>query len=189
MRYNPARHRRRSLRLKGYDYSSAGAYFITICTHHRQCLLGTILNGEMQLSKMGWIAHEEWENSATIRQEIEFDAWVIMPNHIHGIVILNDNFLEMNRKSTGAMHLPVADRLIPPLKPRSLSSFVQGFKSVTTKRINLLRNAQGTPVWQRNYYDHIIRSEASLISIRKYIQNNPVSWQKDQLHPQNPSKY
>lgn len=197
MKYNPDKHHRRSIRLKGYDYASAGAYFVTICTHQRQCLFGEIVDGELQLSEFGQIVSDEWIRSRSIRHEIDFDAWVIMPNHIHGIVLIQPSDVPQDLVGANG-RLPLHDRafhptnqnhIAPPMKPRSLSSFIAGFKSVTTKQINIRRNAAGTPVWQRNYYEHIIRNEESLQHLRQYIHNNPLSWQEDQLHPDNPSKW
>ena len=204
MKYNPHKHHRRSIRLKGYDYSAAGAYFITICAFQRQCLFGQVVNGEIQLNEFGQMVAEEWLHSKEIRQEIDFDAWVIMPNHLHGIVLIEsidpvgaNGCLPSEFDGEGANHhLPSSSplrhdphRLVPPMRPRSLASFIAGFKSATTKRINTLRNAAGTPVWQRNYYDHIIRNERSLQHMRHYIKNNPLTWADDQLHPCNPSKW
>jgi REP element-mobilizing transposase RayT len=232
MSFNPDNHHRRSIRLDGYDYSSSGAYFITIGTYQRQCLFGNVIDGAMHLNDMGHIVAEEWMRSQTIRQEIQFDEWVIMPNHIHGIVWIqspdtSDNPVgahggaparrqasQPNRddhcpnqsaktKTTGEEHqqsarahsrAPLQPTSQPKIgiahrRPRSLSSFIAGFKSATTKRINRFRNAPGTPVWQRNYYDHIIRDDRALHQIRHYIQTNPSSWTIDQLHPENPSKW
>ncbi|HEY9639693.1 MAG TPA: transposase [Coleofasciculaceae cyanobacterium] len=189
MKYNPDKHYKRSLRLKGYDYSSPGAYFITICAHQRQCLFGAVMNGEMQLSEYGQIASNEWLRSQDIRQEINFDAWVIMPNHIHAIVLIQTS--DLPQHPVGAP-LPSGAPLrhgIAYRRPRSLSSFVAGFKSTTTQQINIMRNAPGTPVWQRNYYEHIVRNEASLECLRQYIHNNSLSWQEDQLHPEVQSRW
>jgi putative transposase len=188
MKYNPDKHHRRSIRLKDYDYSSGGAYFVTICTFQRQCLFGQIVDGEMQLNEIGHIVAEEWLQSRVMRKEIDFDQWVIMPNHLHGIVLINPiNPVGANGR------LPNQDdhshRVVTPMKKRSLSSFIAGYKSATTKRINALRNEAGTPVWQRNFYEHIIRSENSLQYIQQYIQNNPATWKDDQLNPANPSKF
>jgi putative transposase len=104
MNHDSAKHHRRSLRLKGYDYSSSGAYFLTICTHQRQCLFGEIINDEMKLNQFGDAIANEWEKSALIRQEIELDMWVIMPNHFHGIVVItnNNNSVEANNNPVGA---------------------------------------------------------------------------------------
>jgi len=188
MKYDPDKHHRRSIRRKGYDYSSGGAYFVTLCTFQRQCLFGQIVDGEMQLNEIGQIVVEEWLQSRMIRKEIDFDQWVIMPNHLHGIVLIEPT------DPVGANGcLPTKEdhshRMVPSMKKRSLPSLIAGYKSSTTKRINTLRNAAGTPVWQRNYYEHIIRSDNSLQYIQQYIQNNPATWQDDRLNPSNPSKF
>lgn len=189
MPYHPDQHHRRSIRLKGYDYASAGAYFITLCTFQRQCLFGKIIDGTMQLNECGQIIAEEWLQSSAIRQEIDFDQWVIMPNHLHGIVLITPINPVGAHNRVGAHGRAPLRMGIAHRRPRSLSSFIAGFKSTTTKRINIARNLPRTPVWQRNYYDHIIRSEKSLQYIQQYIQNNPATWPDDQLNPSNPSKF
>ena len=180
MKYDPEKHHRRSIRLRGYDYSQAGFYFVTICCYQRQRLFGEVVDGEMQLNQYGEIVENEWTKSSVIRQEIELDEYIVMPNHFHGIVIINP--VGANRRSP----LPSTHS---SMKPCSLSSLMAEFKSAVTKQINIIRNAPGTPVWQRNYYEHIIRNERSLNNIRQYIINNPLSWHQDQLHPDNPSKW
>ncbi len=196
MPYNPQTHHRRSIRLQGYDYTTPGAYFITLCTHQRQCLFGDIVDGQMQLNAWGRIVADEWLKSATIRQEIELDEWVVMPNHFHGIVFIQsietDRSVGANGDSVGAngrspLQVSRHDRspqpgVAPSMQPRSLSSLIAGFKSATTKHINIARKAPGTPVWQRNY-DHIIRNEDALHQIRDYVQTNPCRWEGDRLHP------
>ncbi|MGF1457858.1 MAG: transposase [Leptolyngbyaceae cyanobacterium] len=186
MPYNPDKHHRRSIRLQGYDYSSTGVYFITLCTFQRQCLFGKIIDGTIQLNTFGQIVAEEWRQSSSIRQEIEFGQWVIMPNHLHGIVLINPvgAHNRVGAHGRAPLRMGIAHR-----KPRSLSSFIAGFKSATTKRINAARNSPRTPVWQRNYYDHIIRNEASLQRIQQYIQNNPATWQDDQLNSSNHQRF
>ena len=189
MKYDPDRHHRRSIRLKGYDYSQPGAYFVTVCVHQRQCLFGNVVDGQIQLNQYGAIIAEEWQRSSVIRQEIELDAWVVMPNHFHGIVIINSvganhgNCVGANGRS------PLHDYARPRMKPKSLSSLMAGFKSIATKKINILRDAHGTKLWQRNYYEHIIRNQDGMDKIRQCIINNPMSWSIDQLHPDNPSKW
>lgn len=170
---------RRSIRLKGYDYSQAGAYFVTLCTHNRECLFGKIVDGEMRLNELGHIVCEEWLRSAEIRPEIMLDAFVVMPNHLHGIVI----FTPVG--AHGRAPLPSPSPQPPHRKPRSLGSFIAGFKSVVTKRINQTRQTPGIPVWQRNYYEHIIRNQESLARIRRYIADNPAKWDVD---PENPTR-
>jgi REP element-mobilizing transposase RayT len=190
MKYDPDKHHRQSIRLKGYDYSSAGGYFITICTHQRECLFGEVVDGAMQLNELGEIVAFEWENTPNIRREIKLDAWIVMPNHFHGIV-----FIQPVSPLVGAQGLapqqtdkPLAMN-IPNRKPRSLGTLIAGFKMAVTKRINILRDTPRVPIWQRNYYEHIIRNETALDKIREYVQTNPQSWNCDQLHPHNPSKW
>jgi putative transposase len=206
MNYHPDKHHRHSIRLQGYDYSSQGLYFVTICTYQRECLFGEIIAGKMELSEVGRVVAEEWQMSSQIRQEIELDVWVIMPNHIHGIVLISNvdvganggsphaGLAGINRSELPDLHYEKRANSHSPLrgismKPRSLSSLMAGFKSATTKRINLLRDAPGMPVWQRNYYEHIIRNKESLRVIREYVRQNPLVWDVDQLHPSNPSKW
>lgn len=184
MQHNPDKHHRRSIRLPGYDYSQAGYYFVTICCHGRQCLFGDIIDGAMRLNEYGEIVIDEWLRSSQIRQEIQLDEFIVMPNHFHGIVVINPV------GANGRSPLPQSNKPIMPLmKPKSLSSLMAGFKSSVTKQINLIRNTPGTKIWQRNYYEHIIRNEKALDNIRQYIINNPLSWHNDQLHPNNPSKW
>ena len=202
--YNPDGHRRRSLRLKGYDYSRAGAYFRTICTHERSILFGEIIDGRMALNDLGQIVEQEWAKSAHIRAEIQLDEWVVMPNHFHGIVWITSNSGFNERRnapgsgerplattSTSVNHapqlgVPISTPFIPAgMKSKSLSALVAGFKSAVTKRINRMRDTPGSPVWQRNYYEHIIRNEVALNRIRQYIMKNPVRWDKDMYNPVN----
>ncbi|TMA89284.1 MAG: transposase [Deltaproteobacteria bacterium] len=164
--------RRQSLRLKDYDYSGPGAYFVTICTRDRLPLFGDIVEGRMRLTEYGRIVSQEWEISATIRQELTLDAFVVMANHVHGVVIIK----ESNVGATGGSSIR------PGPHQRSLGSFLSGFKSATTKRINDLQRTSGL-VWQRNYYEHVIRNEQSLHRIREYIATNPARWDFDRENP------
>ena len=166
------RRRRQSLRLRNYQYSREGAYFITACTFRRELLFGEVIDAQTQLNDLGLIVAEEWLRSSQVRIEVQLDAWIVMPNHIHGIVILTGE-----RKGT---EVPVA-----PGGPhaRSLGALMAGFKSSVTKRINSFRGTPGAAVWQRSYYDHVIRNESSLNRIRQYIAENPVRWPED---PENP---
>jgi REP element-mobilizing transposase RayT len=177
MNYNPQLHHRRSIRLRDYNYSQTGAYFVTLCTYQKQCLLGDVVDGTMQLNQFGEIVAEEWQKSSQIRQEIALDRWVIMPNHIHGIVMIHAP--TDIRKNDQRINSTTSR-----MKPRSLSSFITGFKSATTKRVNQIRDTPRTPFWQRNYYDRIIRDESALSDIRQYIINNPLNWLVDPEYPQ-----
>ncbi|MFA5881379.1 MAG: transposase [Eubacteriales bacterium] len=174
-------HHRRSIRLKGYDYSKAGYYFITICTKNRETLFGSIENGEMKLNEYGDIVREEWMKSSEIRREIELDYFIIMPDHIHGIVIINETKSGVGAHGHAPLHSHITSQNIKPLhrKPKSISSFVAGFKSIVTKRINILRNCPQMSVWQRGYYEHIVRSEKDLKRIKTYIIENLNKWLDD----------
>jgi putative transposase len=190
MRYDPERHHRRSIRLKGYDYTRMGAYFVTLCTQGRVCLFGEIMAGEMRLNEYGEIVQKEWFRSAEIRREIVLfsDEFVVMPNHIHGIVRIvesPDAHVGATGPTAGATDATVGATGRSPLQgpaKRSLASFVAGFKSAVTKRINDRRGTPGATVWQRNYYEHIIRHAESLNRIRAYILNNPLQWHLDHEH-------
>ncbi len=190
MKYDPNKHHRRSIRLKGYDYTKAGAYFITICTWQREHLFGDIVNGEMQLSRYGETVRFNWDNLPKRYRNVELDAFIIMPNHVHGIIVLTDNGLE----GAGLESLSVeSDKLLvkpAPTKTKlhGLSEIVRGFKTFSARRINQIRRMTGVSVWQRGYYEHIIRNEESLMAIREYIINNPLCWEKDQLYPNNLEK-
>jgi putative transposase len=185
MKFDPQKHHRESSRMKGYDYSLTGAYFITLVSYQREMLFGEIENGEMKLNRRGEIVQEEWFRSADIRKEIRLysEEFVVMPNHVHGIVWImddvigspsetGDNFVGANGRS------PLRNE---HMKPKSLSSFVAGYKSSVTKRIRDELNETG--IWQRNYHDRIIRNENELDAIRKYIETNPMNWQKDDENP------
>ena len=194
-RYDPARRRRRSMRLEGYDYSQVGAYFLTICTVDRRILFGKVVNHQMGLNEAGRIVEDEWLKSARIRAEIELDAWVVMPNHFHGILAIADVGGECNRRSrpdqrslTAGVGVPDrGDRRVAPTGPgpRSVGAIMAGFKSASARRINAFRGTSGASVWQRNYYEHVIRHEAVLNRIRQYIAENPARWAED---PENPAR-
>ena len=179
MKYNPQYHHRRSIRLLHYDYSRPGFYFVTICTHQKQCLFGEMKEQKMGLNQIGKMVRDEWLKSAQICQEIELDEWVIMPNHLHGIVVIqkNDDGGVINNKGAinveGARHAPLR------CKPKSLSSFVAGFKSSVTKRIKVFCSQPDFCIWQRNYYESVVRNEQHLNKIRHYIFDNPQKWAED----------
>jgi putative transposase len=217
--FKPEIHHRRSIRLKGFDYSRPGYYFITLCCYSRECLFGEINEGKMMLNEYGKIARDEWVQSANIRREIELDEFVIMPNHFHAIVKIIDIENRCDRRGDRpvapteisqqqpvapteiSQQQPVAPTEIskqPPVapteisqqslvaptgpKPESIGSLIAGFKSSVTTKINQLRNKPGEPVWQRNYYERIIRDDKSLKIVRYYIVNNPYRWRLDEFY-------
>jgi len=184
---SPNKHRR-SIRLKEYDYGQPGAYFVTVCTHHRECLFGETVDGEIVLSAFGKIAEDEWRRTSQMRGGLRLDESIVMPNHIHGIIVLTGNPIPANRR--GTMHRAPTPRLEQFGTPtsNSIPTIVRGIKSSVTQRINDLRGTPGRPVWQRNYYEHVIRNEIDLEDIREYIQNNPLKWLEDENHPGNMKK-
>jgi len=169
---------RRSLRLQDHDYSQAGAYFVTICTQKKACILGEITNGEMRLNKFGNIVKKCLIEIAGHFSNAEIDAFVVMPNHTHGIVSIVDNC----RGTACRAPTEMIERFGKPTAC-SLPTIVRSFKSAATKRINASRKTPGAPIWQRNYYEHIIRNEADLNEIRQYILDNPVKWDVDGENP------
>jgi len=170
------KHGRPHLRLPDYDYSSGGAYFLTICTANRENLFGEIVGDQMVLNEYGRIVEEEWRRSEEIRSEVQLGEFVVMPNHLHGIVILDPDEEEANCR----LHLQASKS---PRRSRSISSFVAAFKGVTTRRINALRGTPGQKVWQDNFFEHIIRNEKSFYRIATYIVDNPLRWALDQENP------
>ncbi|MFM5987826.1 MAG: transposase [Sphaerospermopsis kisseleviana] len=210
MSYNPEIHHRRSIRLKGYDYSQIGAYFVTICTHQRNCLFGEIVDGEMKLNTNGEVAKGCWLSIPRHFQNVELDEFVIMPNHVHGIIIIvnseakqdfsqsfsdgkgealaNFNYQQQQNLSSQcfAPTVPGIKQVkINGTKPQSVAAIIQNYKSVSTRRVNRINKAQGNVIWQRNFHEHIIRNEEELKNIRQYIVNNPINWAEDEENPVN----
>ena len=180
---NP-RHRR-SIRLPGYDYTSAGAYFVTLLVHQRQHLFGTLANGEVQLTAWGRLAQTEWCRLAERFPGILIDMYVIMPDHLHAILWINTadmpsppgarhpTPLKMDGSSLASPQLGRPLPTSPP--PGSLGAVIGAYKATTARLINGLRHSPGAPVWQRNYFERIIRDENELSRIYDYIQSNPLN--------------
>ena len=212
--YNPEIHHRRSIRLKGYDYAQEGLYFITICCQDRIHRFGeVILNAhciaEMRLNPCGQIAFDEWYNTAKIRPNIELGAFVVMPNHIHGIVHitrrvelnstnieLNSTNIELNSTNNDSSSILWIDDESESNKfdsgirvecnstlqgpSQTIGAIVRGYKSSVTKQSKIL--GVDEKLWQRNYYEHIIRDENSYCRISEYIINNPSKWFQDKFY-------
>ncbi len=184
MPYDPNRHHRRSIRLKGYDYTQPGAYFITIVTYERMPLFGDIVNGEMRLNAIGRVAERCWLDIPSHFPHVALDAFVIMPNHVHGILWIVESPPETPEMVGAKNFLPLPPPSSPPSsteRPRGTSktigSVIRGFKIGVTKWVR--QNTDIYIVWQRNYYEHIIRHERALNAIRQYIIENPRRWQMD----------
>lgn len=184
-KYNPEIHRRRSIRLKEYDYRrAAGAYFITICSWNNECLFGSILDGKMQLNENGQIVEGEWLQTGVVRPNVKLDTFVVMPNHIHGIIILNEDGGTIQSVVGATRRVAPTGRPMGPVSG-SIGAIIGQYKSIVTKRINKMRNTTWFNIWQRNYYEHIIRNENELNRIREYIRNNPARWAEDENNPEN----
>ncbi len=230
-KYNPQIHHRKSIWLKGYYYSQAGAYFITICCQNRECRFGKICNGKMVLNDLGIIAHNQWLKLTERFTKIELDVFQIMPNHMHGIIVINDSHVgatlavapddvndldlvagaghAVDGKRAEASHAPTVATVAPddvndldlvagaghavdgkragaspaPTK-ETIGLIVGAYKSlVANKCLNLfkIRNESMGKLWQRNYYEHIIRNETSYQTISDYIINNPDKWIDDKF--------
>ena len=184
MIHEPVQRRRRSLRLNGYDYAQAGAYFITICTQDRACLFGQVIDGAMRLNDAGELATGLWQDMPVRFAGLDIDAFVVMPNHIHGILVLSDSAVTVVAPLVGARD---KDRAATRAAP-TIGDIVAAFKSSFT--VEYIRGAKNgrwpvfnRRVWQRNYYEHIIRDEPELTRVRRYIEENPLRWEFDQENP------
>ena len=209
MKYDPDIHHRRSIRLEDFDYSSNGAYFVTVCAQNRKPLFGEVSIDRVILNECGGIARDEWIRTADVRPNVEIDEFVIMPNHIHGIILILPDDIDMQNRR-GVLHTPIAQindripdterrglncteeprkgqcnwplRTMPKSPSNNLGAFIRGYKSAVTSAIWKLTGSQ-TPVWQRNYYEHVIRNENELNEIRQYIRTNPENWENDKENP------
>jgi len=215
MRYNSDIHHRRSIRLKAYDYSQTGLYFVTICTRNREHLFGEICDGKMVLNAYGRIAYDEWLKTANIRCNVQLDKFVVMPNHIHGIIAITDKIASPRRGVLHTPHIPDTplagncDQMViggvcntplqhpktiehdtianggvcnTPLRSPSqtVGAIIRGYKTAVTKQLNKFE-CFGT-IWQRNYHEHIIRTNRSYQYIANYIITNPANWDNDTLN-------
>ena len=181
MNYNPEYHSRKSIRLKEYDYTIPNWYFITICTRNKINWFGKIINSKMVLSEIGMKVKEFWEQIPMHFNYCELDSYVVMPNHFHGNLIVNDHkIIETGRGVQ--LNAPTKDIYFSKLSPQkgSLGIIVRTFKGAVKRYCNQigLNNFN----WQRNYYEHIIRNETDLYNIRKYIELNPLKWDLDEYY-------
>lgn len=214
MPYNPDIHHRHSIRLKDYDYAQAGAYFVTICAWQRECLFGEIVDGLMVLNDLGRIVDSVWRRLPEHFTSISLDEFIILPNHFHGILQINESVgakqaspalpslpglasdqtvgatAQFHRASPALDTAPnqgkAVESLALPLHGTvsgSLCAVVQNFKSVSTRKINKLRDNPGCQVWQRNYYERVIRNDDELSRAREYVVNNPMKWELDRENP------
>ena len=185
MPYDPNKHHRRSIRLKEYDYASPGAYFVTICVRRHECVLGSVVGGEVVVNEAGQVAETQWRGLPRHYPHVELDAFVVMPNHVHRIITLIAD-RSLVGAGFGAESLPPSEspsKPAPTQKRHPLSEIVRGFKTFSARRINVMRGTRGQPFWQRNYYERVTRNERELAAIRDYIAQNPQNWELDTENP------
>jgi putative transposase len=213
MNHNPDRHHRRSIRLSGYDYSQAGAYFVTVCAKDRACLFGEVADGVMRPNDAGRMVADVWVALPARFPTVQIDEFVVMPNHVHGIVVLNDHDVgaplvgalstdkragtrpaptdDIDITTNGVIPIGAGTRPAPTDKAittPTLGDIVGAFKSITTDDyiVGVRQNdwpAFSGKLWQRNYYEHIIRDDESFERIRQYIMDNPPQWESDRENP------
>ncbi|MCK4745353.1 transposase [Candidatus Parcubacteria bacterium] len=176
--HNSKIHNRQSMRLKNYDYSSNGYYFATICVKNKIEYFGEIINGKMVLNEIGKIAKKQLLWLAEQYDYLKLEEWIIMPNHLHGILIIENDINIVGAGRDLPLRQPRCERKIKPL-----SELIGAFKTTSSKLIH--RHGLSEFQWQRNYYDHIIRDKKSLGKIREYIRNNPLKWELDRNNPEN----
>ena len=171
-------------RLPGWDYGQAGYYYFTICTKDREHFFGEIAQGEIQLSSLGEIVAQEWAKTETIRANVKLDEWIIMPNHMHMILVITHKIVvETPRRGVSTERGVSTDQCAQTKAAsekwaaNSLGSIIGQFKGKCTKRIR--NEACQNFAWQSRYYDHIIRSDEELHKIRNFIASNPLNWHKD----------
>ena len=168
---------RRSIRLPGYDYRQAGVYFVTLCTHEKSKIFGSIKDGQVRLCDLGTVVRDEWLHVAEARPNVQLDHFVVMPNHMHGLIVI-----EKDRGGGTVPAVPAQqDEHSRTLRAGSLGAIIGQFKIAVTRRAELNQICSGQRIWQRNYHEHIVRNENSLNEIRQYIVENPARWLEDSL--------
>ena len=207
MPFNPDIHHRKSHRMQRYDYRRPGAHFITVCTHNRESVFGGIMDGTMHLNAAGRIVQSVWDGISSNLPNVSLDAYVVMPDHFHSLVVITDSvgaihespgcFVRQSpgcsvRQSPGCSVRQSPGYFVPPHRairesPLQMTfaarrnmiipKLIGRFKMQTAKQINTLRNTPGNPLWQRDYWERIVRNESELQAIRPYIHNNPRKWQ------------
>ena len=180
----PDQQRRRALRLRDFDYAQTAAYFVTVCTYRRACLFGDVTDGKMLLHDPGRIVQAAWQALPEHYPHVRVDAFVVMPNHVHGIVILAPKD-SVGAGLAGAGWKPAPTESSTIARRHGLPEIVRAFKTFSARRVNAARAAPGTPLWQRNYYEHVVRDADELNRIREYIDLNPVQWAMDRENPRN----
>jgi putative transposase len=192
--YEPQKHHRRSIRLKDYDYIQPGAYFVTIVAWHRQAIFGPVQAGEMVLNHYGQIVLDAWQGLPGHYPNVMLQYFCVMPNHVHGIIQLIEidpcrggSVTKVTSEADQVMNKfsqePIGGKTRPYDLPHGLPEIVRAFKSFSARQINYLRQTPGTPVWQRNYYERVVRNDDELRQMAEYILNNPSGWDTDNENP------
>ena len=182
MKFDPQKHHRRSIRIKEYDYTQPGGYFVTVVTYQRDCLFGKITNEEMQLNIYGQIVNECWRAIPDHFPNVELGAYIVMPNHVHGIIVINDRADASASARRGTIYRAPTEQFGKPIIG-SIPTIIRTFKAAVTRRIGRELNATG--IWQRNYYEHVIRNHEDWDRIHRYIESNPSMWTDDDENPMN----
>ena len=189
---HPVYHRR-SIRLRGYDYSQAGGYFFTIVARRRKPLFGAVKNGVMPKNRFGEIVQACWQELPVHYSRVQLGAFIVMPDHAHGVIFLSDSdevgtgsvkavkgdSVKVGSVTAGFKPARTIDAAPTESAPTSLSEIIRALKTFSARQINEFRHLQGNPVWQRNYYERVIRNERELSAIRRYIISNPTNWDSD----------
>jgi putative transposase len=181
-------HQRHTIRLRHYDYSQPGSYFVTIVAQNRLCLYGQIVQAARQMNSAAHIVESCWLEISSHFPHVSLDEFIIMPNHLHGLIIIAEKTNSVGAgfpRPTSLDNPTKIDEQTPQFKLPTLGQIVGYFKYQTTKQINISRGTPGAPVWQRNYYEHVIRNATELAAARQYIQNNPAQWAWDKENPKN----
>jgi putative transposase len=190
---------RKSPRLKDYDYAQEGAYFVTICTHRREHLFGDVVGDSVVLNDVGMVVAQEWERTAQLRPYVSLDLYVVMPNHFHGILVINHEIVGTTRRVVrdeenvvcnevipsmqGNGEKRTFQRNVPTLQSGSLGAIIGQFKSQVTRRVwKETPIIHGERIWQSRYHDHIIRNESDLNRLREYVVHNPGRWEEDTFY-------
>lgn len=168
------KYRIESARRPGWDYSAAGYYFVTLCTKNRIRHFGRVINGDLELTPIGEVVVEEWIRTGELRPNVELDEWILMPNHMHAILVITH---PVPPKENADKKIPPPSRLIG----NSLGSIIGQFKGACTKRI--MNGIEPEFGWQTRFWDRVIRDQAELSRAQIYIRNNPLKWEADHNNP------
>ena len=178
------RPQRRSPRKAGFDYTTPGAYFVTICSHNRRHIFGHIASNQMVLSSVGQIAQDRWAALPDHHPQVKLDQFVIMPNHVHGIIWLHiEPDTNLSIRTAPVQSVATVSTEKAEVAPGSLGAVVRSYKASVTRIVNQQESGERTKIWQGRYHDSIIRTERALHAIRRYIVENPCRWMLDRHNP------